>query len=73
MNDTLNQHLFLFAAEGDPIGVRIARGFGADLFATDENGYDAMTIALLNGHDETARVIEDMRSDHVGRRCVTRH
>lgn len=72
MLETLNQHLFDFAAEGDPIGVRVARGFGADLFACDDNGDDAVTIAKRHGHDDIAREIAYLRGDHAGKN-YTRH
>lgn len=62
---TPNEHLLNYAATGDSVGILVSHAYGANLFATNENGDDAVRIAARNSHFETVRVIQDLRGDRV--------
>jgi len=48
--------------------VRLLLAGGACWDAVDRDGFDALSIARLRGHDETARVLEAYAMSPPGRR-----
>ncbi|ELA00800.1 hypothetical protein D769_03280 [Cupriavidus sp. HMR-1] len=57
--------LFIDAAAGESTGVLVCVWFGADVFARNDQGRDALQIALAHGHDETADVLRQLRGEPV--------
>lgn len=61
-----NAHLLDYAAEGNSVGVLISYLCGANLHTKNEQGEDALQIAIRHQHSETIDAILNILGQPVG-------